>query len=663
MIKEIKLEDIDPIGAIEAKIWFSVVVMQDAGLNAQEIFVILYLIILYRDGYLTDLRGVEARQIINEFSQQNIRNEIKNDTAVKDLLYEFSPILEKLGGALESIIINLKTIDKEELSANFSDVFESIFYRLVKDSGRTTGEYILPYELGRFLSGLVSIQSDGAIYNPFAGMASFGVLSNPESRYFGQEINRFTYTIGVLRLIANMRYAEAIYSFGDSILNWNPRNEKYDLIIANPPFRLKLTEESKSHIAPFDSLEHFLISKSLEDIRSDGKIVLLLPLSFLYNTNKDKELRKSLIQKDLVDKVIALPSGSLSNTNISTCVLVIDKRKKKPGKVCIIDATRHFKDVGHGDAKKLNDYALNSSIHNAKEKDFITFVENSDIKSQDYSLHVPLYFQKNYNGIPIKKFTEVIAGKKQNKITQGHFVRIRDLKEDLFNYTLSAEDIAVTNIPKYSKKINESCLLLSIRWKSLKPTFFEFTGEPIYIAPDIVALRFDKNQVDLEYLIASLIKDLATEQLNSFRYGVVAPTIRVSDLIRVKIPIPSIDDQKEEVSKSKQKYIKDKIEENRAFITALQKEMNDSIRIKKHNIMQHLNNVKSAANLLYDYMEENGGVLKSDEILNPTKGITVKKRFSRMLESLQEAMIFVDRITEEIVFGEGEYLILEKILN
>lgn len=651
------------LDVLEDEIWkIAYNIVDQPNSKREDVYLILFLLLLQRDGYLENLECKDPVTLVSEISQRVYEKKFERGSAIVYLLGEFSPQLE-MQRNLHALVLSLNSIDQVSLKYLFVNIFESILSRIIHFVGRSSGEFVLPEKLGLFLSKLVDVNKGGRIYNPFAGLASFGIYSNPEAQYVGQEINGFIYKIGLLRLLANGRLENSDYILGDSIDVWNPFAQKYDLIIANPPYGIQPKNNIEFPFGNTRSIEQFIIGNSLKDLTENGKLVLLLPQSFLYRTDSDKKLRKYLIENDLIDIVISLPDRVLENTDLRICIIVISVNKPMKRNVCFIDATKYAQEIPNSRVKQLNLYSVSKAIKESIDTDFIIQVENSEIEHNDYNLNVPLYFQKNYNGIALGKFTQSIAGTKSNKSTIGHFVRIRDLKGDLFSYKLTSSEVEVTEVPRYSMKIEESCLLLATRWKSLKPTIFEFSGEPIYISPDITAFRVDWNQIESEYLIDILKRDFVTDQLNSYRYGVVVPTIRVSDLMRVKIPLPGIEDQKVQINKSKQEYIKGKSEENEALVSALKKEMNDSIRIKKHNIMQHLNNVKSAASLLYDYMEENGGILKSEEIINPQKGITVKKRFSRMLESLQEAMSFVDSITDEIVFGDGEYLTLEKVLN
>ena len=79
--------------------------------------------------------------------------------------------------------------------------------------------------------------------------------------------------------------------------------------------------------------------------------------------------------------------------------------------------------------------------------------------------------------------------------------------------------------------------------------------------------------------------------------------------------------------------------------------------------MQHLNNVKASADVLTKMMELNNGILKSDEIIDPKRGINVEKRFLRLQESLSKVIYYVDNITNELKYDESEIINAGKFIK
>ena len=109
-----------------------------------------------------------------------------------------------------------------------------------------------------------------------------------------------------------------------------------------------------------DGLEQFLIEKSISSLHEQGKFIALFPQTILVG-NKNRQLRKELIEKDLVDTVISLPGGLLLNTGTPLVVLVINKDKEFPGKVRFINANSYIKSTDRRE-KILDDNKLQNLI-------------------------------------------------------------------------------------------------------------------------------------------------------------------------------------------------------------------------------------------------------------------------------------------------------------
>lgn len=100
-------------------------------------------------------------------------------------------------------------------------------------------EEVQPFEITRLISTLVELPKNAKIFNPFAGLASYGVIYDKDMHYLGQEINKNLWILGTLRLMANERLDRSDYVCDDSILNWPEGSQMFDLIVSTPPCHLR----------------------------------------------------------------------------------------------------------------------------------------------------------------------------------------------------------------------------------------------------------------------------------------------------------------------------------------------------------------------------------------------------------------------------------------
>ena len=302
---------------------------------------------------------------------------------------------------LKEFSIHLSEIDKEFLIEKFPEIFDNVVYRISQSQGRYAGEFIQPVEITRFICALAELPKKASVFNPFAGLASFGVYLDQGQEYFGQELNLKTWILGALRILAYKRPGTSNFVCDDSILHWPAPSKKFDLIVANPPLGMRLGNQYREAEPEIRTIEQFLLEKGVQSLNPDGKLIALLPQGILFRGMHEQRLREYLVDRDLIDTIVSLPGGLLLNTGIPLVIIVLSKAKKMPGKVRFVDAKRYVKVKGPRE-KVLNDYALNSILHATNQShDVISIVNNEQIRANNFNLSVPRYFQKEIEGVKL----------------------------------------------------------------------------------------------------------------------------------------------------------------------------------------------------------------------------------------------------------------------
>lgn len=547
-------------------------------------------------------------------------------------------------------------LEKNELEENFSQVFDSFLYKYFESIGRFSGEFLFPDEISRLMLKVAQLNKNATIYNPFAGPASFGTLSNAENRYIGQEINIRIQIIGMLRLLAKNSNSTKSILLGDSIFNWNPTNEKFDLIISSPPFNMSLPEKIQGKWGIHVKVESFFIEKSLESISNNGKVVMIIPEGFLTNkSNTFSNLRSELVQNDLLEMVISLPSGVFKNTAIRTSVLVLNKAKNHRGFVRFVKSD-NFIEIQN--RTKLLDWESLVNELNKFESSSVKTISNSEIILNDNLLNVNRYFlEQIQNGVKLNEILISHNGIKISDVFESRVVNIKDIKG--INVNIDELEIKKEYNKTFFRKIEMSCLLIAPSSNYLKASWFEYTGEPIIVKHNIKAFKVDQNKIDITYLIQQLNEDYVKKQLNAFTMGSVMPLINVDDILKLEISLPSLVEQKDWVNK---KFLKS-LDFEKDKVSLIRKQFNEELGSKQHNIRQHLKNVKDSLDVLVTFMDKNNGVLKKDDIINPLRGITVLKRIESLQASLSNVIFEVNNLTNESNFSSTEKIDLIQIIN
>ena len=550
MMKESKFEEILPLETLKTKIWSMFDILRSESISSEDYHVVLFFLSAYKDGLISTGVFSEEANLKERLIDNLHGTEHELANIYTSIVHAFESIVMRLSEkGVVSLIRALGEISLKVLTENYPYIFDSVLYRISQSQGRFGGEFIQPIELTRLICGLAELPPKSKVYNPFAGLASFGVYLDQGQDYFGQELNQRTWALGALRIMAYERPGISQYVCDDSILHWPIASEKFDLIVANPPFGIRLGHQYRAVGADFRTIEQFLLEKGVKSLKADGKLIALLPQGILFRGMHEQRLREYLVDEDLIDTIISLPGGLLLNTGIPLVVIVLSKNKKIPGKVRFVDAKKFVKAKSPRE-KLLNDYGLNSILHNDNQvSDVIRIVSNEQIRTYNYNLSVPRYFQKQIEGVKLNEILEFVRGKKVGFQEVGKLIRIRDLKDDKVDFKLDISAIEATELRRPDiHEITESCLLLATRWRTLKPTFFEFKDEPIVRSQDILSFKINEAIADKAYLINELHADYVQEQLESYRLGAsVIPFIRRDDLLEVVIKLPSLEEQRAKV--------------------------------------------------------------------------------------------------------------------
>lgn len=549
-MKEINIGEILPLEGVKSKIWMMFDILRSENISSDDYHVVLFLLSAFKDNVISIDLANENHYLKERLIERLRMSNYEHYEQYAPIIQSFEPSIQRLSeNGIRHLFSVLAEINNQVLSENFPDVFDNVLYRISQSQGRYAGEFIQPVELTRFICSLADLKKDAKVFNPFAGLASFGVYLDQGQNYFGQELNQKTWALGALRLMAYERPGSSKYVCDDSILHWPDESEKFDLILSNPPFGMRLGHHYRDIEPNIRTIEQFLIEKGVQSLKQNGKLIALLPQGFLFRGMHEHRLREHLIEEDLIDTIISLPGGLLLNTGIPLIILVLDRNKKLPGRVKFVDAKNFV--IAKGPREKvLNDYSLNSFIHSDKEDDnVVKIVYNEQIRDNDYNLSVARYFQKQIDGVKLGDILELVRGQRGNLPETGKLIRIRDLKDDKVDFTLDITSVEETELRRPDiHLVSESCLLLAMRWRTLKPTLFEFKVEPIFRSQDILSFKVNEAIADKAYLINELHADYVQEQLESYRLGAsVMPFIRKDDLMEVVIKLPSLQEQRAKI--------------------------------------------------------------------------------------------------------------------
>jgi type I restriction enzyme M protein len=311
--------------------------------------------------------------------------------AVRDIFasFDFHTQVDRLAkaGLLYLVAEKFANIDlhpQTVSNAQMGAVFEELIRKFAELSNETAGEHFTPREVIRLMVDLIFVEDDDAlakpgvvrsIYDPTAGTG--GMLSvadehlaamNPNARLvmYGQELNPESYAICKAdMLIKGQDVANII--FGNTLSNDGLPGQHFDYMLSNPPFGVEWKKiekavrdehEQQGYAGRFGPglprvsdgsllfLMH-LLSKMRPAVDGGSRFGIVLNGSPLFTGGAgsgESEVRRYVLENDLVEAIIGLPTDMFYNTGISTYVWVVSNRKPalRKGKVQLIDASSYW---------------------------------------------------------------------------------------------------------------------------------------------------------------------------------------------------------------------------------------------------------------------------------------------------------------------------------
>jgi type I restriction enzyme M protein len=574
----------------------------------------------------------------------------------------------------------MSRIDAQELEyikLNFGEIFELLLDRYLSYDSKISGIIIQPKEVTQLVVGLVNLNKYAKVYNPFAGLVSYCINSKENKYFHGQELMESTWALGMLRLLAhnessNVYYlsennienfkGNIIYDSADSIDFW-PKNQKFDLVVSTPPFKVRLTSLLKSQITgePYRDIENYLIENGIELLNKDGKLIVVFSLSFLFSSNiNDVKIKKYLVDNNLIDTIIELPSGLFSNTNISICLIVLKKISTRPGLVKFIHASSFV--VADNSRNRILEYKkLLNVINEGFENEFLKYVSIEDIYANGFDLSVGRYFLNKIEGDKLFTFSTIIKGTKAPINEKMKQVQIRNLKQDVFDSVLMSDELEANLIKRESFRIiDESCLLIATRWNTLKPTFFKYTGEPIIISRAVIALRLDKYLVDPTFLINEFSADYVQEQIESYRVGSVQPMLRTKDLEKIVFQLPTMREQKAKVSGiiELSKRLREIESEKENILSGINKEETESSTSLSHILGKPLLSIGSSLEIVQNALYKIDPDWKS-QLISQNRQFTLSDAFDSISKNVKYIQELADENTSLVSVSNFELFELQ----
>ena len=540
----------------------------------------------------------------------------------------------------------------------FQALFETILFTLIKNRDYEKGEHILPDEISELIVELADIKADDHVYNPFAGLASFGIKLEENAYYLGEEINTTAHTLSQLRLFAHDKLSSSELKNCDSIISELDK-ATFDRIIASVPFGLRLPKNRFNDLK-VRTAEEFFIKKAIDAVDDHGKIVAHVSNGFLSRGGREKNLRKELLNSGLIEGVIQLPSNLMYNTAISSSIIILSKGHTIEDPIKIIDASELYKQVSRT-VRSLDYDAIISSFKEGLESDVFRLVKPEELKKDDYNLTVSRYFisqiTSQFDGTKLKEILKSANKAKNIEIERSKIVSISDLNDHETGVYLDTENIMEREVKQPCFTLSDQSLLIARVGAGLKPTIFKSPSRSFLISKNIEAFSFDENQVDPGYLVFELRKDYVKKQIDKLQGGSHYFRLNRSDFLNIEIELPSIEKQRASLLETINQKSEEQLQKYSEGLTDLRVDFYRQFQSTRHTVRQYLVNVTTGLSFFKEFLKlKDGKTLNIDEIVSKNANLSLIEQVESMLNSTKEASKKLDLLEVPFVAGAKKTL-------
>ncbi len=256
-----------------------------------------------------------------------IKNKISSGYNLREIVDRFDEL--RFGSATE----------KHEMSSLYEDKIKNM-----GNAGRNGGEYYTPRPLIRAIIKVIDPQVGETVYDPAVGSAGFLCeafeymradknLSTDQlellqkDTYYGKEVKSLAYIIGIMNMILHGIEAPNIVhtnTLSENVMDVQEK-DRYDVIIANPPFGGKERKEVQQNF-PIRSGEtaYLFLQHFIRSLKAGGRAGIVIKNTFLSNGDA-AALRKELLETCSLDVVLDCPQGTFTGTGVKTVVLFFTK--------------------------------------------------------------------------------------------------------------------------------------------------------------------------------------------------------------------------------------------------------------------------------------------------------------------------------------------------
>jgi type I restriction enzyme M protein len=312
------------------------------------------------------------------------------------------------------------------------NAYEYLIRKFAEGQGQSAGEFYTPAEVGRIMARILAPEPGMTVYDPCCGssgllikchlrlLETHGKAINEHRelppqvaplKLFGQEINPSTFAMS--RMNAFLHDMDAEIALGDTMRNpaFSDRSghlRQFDIVTANPMWNQDFPEDVYRNdtsdrfgrgIPPASSADWGWVQHMVASLKPQGRMAIVLDTGAVSRgsgnagTSRERDIRRTFVEADVVEAVILLPENLFYNTTSPGIVMVLNHAKRHSGEVLLVNASRMFV-KGRPKNELTEDQVshVHSLVQNWESVEQQTVVVTTEqIASNDYNLSPSRY--------------------------------------------------------------------------------------------------------------------------------------------------------------------------------------------------------------------------------------------------------------------------------
>ena len=525
----------------------------------------------FRWDYFKQKKGNELLSYVNHVVLRKFKSKYDDDTIFEDLQIQDPKVLEKIIDKLDPL--NLTDINSDIKG----DAFEYFLSKYTAQNNTDLGEYFTPRHIVKTCVKLANPQIGETVYDPFCGtggmlIESFKHIHNniaqtdmnmknlKQNTIFGNEITKNA-RITKMNMIL-MGDGHNNIQRKDSLKSLSEHENQYDIVITNMPFSQK-TEYGNLYDIPTNNgdsicLQHCI--KSIKKKASNGRAVIIVSEGILFD-EKYKKLKEWVFQKSDLQNIISLPAGAFKPYTETKTNILFFKNVNNPMK---------NRDIWYFDVKN-DGYTLNvkrkrkegtsdleiflserncnaDQIKNLNKIGF-TLLKHHSVKENGYNLLPSQYKEYEYKSkFQIVEFNQILEETNLLNENQQHPVwSVTNNQGFILSEERFKERVASENTSHY-KIVKENYFAYNPSRVNVGSLCFNNSKNIGAVSPMYVVFKvIDENTVFPKYLFLALKNKKIFKKIQESCFGSVRQTLNFNDLLKLKTPLPHLEEQKQTV--------------------------------------------------------------------------------------------------------------------